>query len=974
MHFTALQVKTSYSILNSLNDIKKLVLKAVDYGYDSLAITDINNMFGVMEFYLECKKNNIKPIIGLDLEVDDIHLLLYAKNLSGYKNLIKLTTITSDRSLNLSDLEKYKDNLILVMPYKMFDDKIFSIYDDKFIGYTDTSDLEKIKDLKVFINDVSYLNSPDYKYLDYAKMIKNGKVIGEYELNRDIGKHLLTKEEFNEMVDNDTLQNIDYIVNNCNVELKYTEGLLPVYDESINSRDFLHDLSYKGLDRRLNGNITDEYKKRLDYELDVINKMGFNDYFLIVYDYVLYAKKHNILVGPGRGSAAGSLVSYTLGITDIDPIKYNLLFERFLNIERVTMPDIDIDFDALKRSDVIEYVINKYGIKNVAGITTFGTFGIKMAIRDMGRVMNVPLYVIDDLCKKIGNLNVEDIENNSELVKYLKSDNKLKKLFSVCKRIEGLPRHTSIHAAGVIMSSTTLDDIIPLNLDNGKYLSCYEAMYLEELGLLKMDFLGLKNLSIIDNILNSIKEKEKINLKFNDIPLSDDKTNEIFQKGDTSGIFQFESSGMQNFLVRLHPDSFTDVYNANAFFRPGPSSSIDSFIRRKFGKEKIDYFDNSLENILKETKGIIVYQEQIMNIANIMASFTLGEADILRRAMSKKKLSDITKYQDKFINQSISNGYSKDKASEIFNLILNFASYGFNKSHSVAYSIISYKMAYLKAHYPLYFYLALLNSSEMDEVKTKKYIQELKAHNLKVNKPDINISLANYTIHYNTIYLPFNTVKGISSVITNKIINAREDKFNDIYDFFVKMTKESIPKNVYISLITSGTLDTFNINRKTIYDNLDNLINYGNLVKDLGDNNVLKPEIIPSEEFSKEELINYEKECFGFYLSNHPVVYYRNKISNTMKLVDIKKYFNKNITCILLVDRVKEVNTKDNLKMAFLTCSDEETTVDVIIFPKVYETIEELKKSDIIKVEGKVERKKDYNIIASSITNVKEIL
>ena len=363
-----------------------------------------------------------------------------------------------------------------------------------------------------------------------------------------------------------------------------------------------------------------------------------------------------------------------------------------------------------------------------------------------------------------------------------------------------------------------------------------------------------------------------------------------------------------------------------------------------------------------------------MLIANIMAGFTLGEADILRRAMSKKKLGDIEKLKDKFINNSIKNGYSKEKVEHIFNLILNFASYGFNKSHSVSYSIISYKMAYLKAHYPLYFYLALLNSSEMDELKTKKYINEVKSHDLKITKPDINKSMDNYVIHYDTIYLPFNTIKGISSVITNKIIDVRKDKFIDIYDFFGKMAMESIPKNVYLSLITSGALDSFGLTRKTIYENLDNLVNYGNLVKDLGSESISKPELNIYDEFNKEELINFEKECFGFYLSNHPVVYYRSKIDNSVKLIDLKKYFNKNITTVLLIDKIKEITTKDNLPMAFVSCSDEEKSVDVIVFPNVYETIPNLKKGDIIKVEGKVERKKDYNIIASNIVNIKEIV
>ena len=361
-----------------------------------------------------------------------------------------------------------------------------------------------------------------------------------------------------------------------------------------------------------------------------------------------------------------------------------------------------------------------------------------------------------------------------------------------------------------------------------------------------------------------------------------------------------------------------------------------------------------------------------MLIANKMANFTLGEADILRRAMSKKKISDIEKLKDKFINNSIKNGYSKEKIELIFNKILDFASYGFNKSHSVAYSIISYKMAYLKAHYPLYFYLALLNSTGMDEEKIKRYLQEVKKHNLKVSKPDINRSGDNYVIYYDTIYLPFTIIKGISTIISKKIIDARKDKFTDIYDFFSKMTLESIPKNIYVSLIVSGSLDNFGFTRKTINENLDNLINYGNLVKDLGTDNVLKPELINYDEFSKEELINYEKECFGFYLSNHPVVFYRNKLENVVKLVNLKKYFNKNITTVVLVDRIKETNTKDNNKMCFISGSDEEVSVDIIVFPKVYETIDGIKKGDIIKVEGRVERKKDYNIIANSITNLKE--
>lgn len=948
-------LKTVYSFLTSLITIDDLINFAKTNKLDSLCICD-DNMYGVMEFIKKCNSNNIKPIVGLDIG----NCLLFAKDYRGYQNLMKLTTLKSEKELNIEELSKYSSSLICFIN-ENDDIRLKDIYDDYYIySLVDNDNFPLHKTL--------CLTKDDLDTLKYLHMLRDNKVLSdEYEFDNNVC--------YKKIIDN----RYEEFINKCNLVLPKYELNLPDYckfndTKGLNADDYLKSLSITGLNKRFSNKISKEYKERLLYELSIIKNMGFSNYFLIVYDYIKYAKTNGILVGPGRGSAAGSLVSFSLGITDVDPIKYDLLFERFLNSERVSMPDIDTDFPDNRRDEIINYVINKYGIKRVCQITTFGTFGIKMALRDMGRVMNIPLYVIDDLSKKIGNLNGSDITNDSELMKYINSDNKLKKLFSVTKRIEGIPRHTSIHAAGVVMSNTDLDDILPLVLDNDKYLSSYEAMYLEDLGLLKMDFLGLRNLAVIDNILKTLEKEKNISLKFSDIPLDDNETNKVFQRGDTEGIFQFESSGMKEFLIKLHPDNFTDVYNANAFFRPGPSSNIDSFIKRKYGKEKIDFFDNSLEDILKETKGIIVYQEQIMKIASKMANFTLGEADILRRAMSKKKLSDIEKYRDKFINNSINNGYSKEKTEKIFNLILNFASYGFNKSHSVAYSIISYKMAYLKAHYPLYFYLALLNSSEMDEVKTKKYLKEIKGHNLKVSKPDINKSNDNYVIHYDTIYLPFKVIKGISSVISNKIVLSRKEKFNDIYDFFGKLSLESIPKNVYISLIKGGTLDTFGLTRKTIYDNLDNLINYGNLVKDLGNDNVLKPEIINYPEFSKEELIGFEKECFGFYLSNHPVVYYRSKINNTIKIIDIKKYFNKYVTCIALIDRIKETKTKDGLLMAFMECSDEETKVDVIIFPKVYETLSKFKKGDIIKIEGRVERKNDYNIIASTITLVKEII
>ena len=944
-------LKTVYSFLTSIITIKDLITFAKSNNLNSLCICD-DNMYGVMEFIIECNKNDIKPIVGLDIE----RCLLFAKDYDGYKNLLKLATIKTERELDNDILKEYANSLIAFINENSFDNELVNIYEDNYIYGNDFK-----------IHKTLCLYKEDLDILKCLHMLRDNKTYSDdYEFDSDVCYEKIDDSRY-----------LDFI-SKCNLELPKYELNLPDYckfndTKGLNSDDYLENLSIAGLNKRLDSKITNKYKDRLLNELSVIKKMGFSNYFLIVYDFIKYAKTHDILIGPGRGSCVGSLVAYSLGIIDVDPIKYDLLFERFLNIERITMPDIDTDFPDDKRDEVINYVIDKYGMNCVSQIITFGTFGIKMALRDMGRVMNVPGYVIDNLTKKIGNMDTSLICDNKEIMNIIAADNKLMKLFTVSKRIEGIPRHSSIHASGVIISGTPLNDFVPLTFDSGKYLCSYEAKYLEEIGLLKMDFLGNTNLSIIDNILKLIKKYQNIDLKFSDIPLDNKKTYTIFQNGDTLGIFQFESMGMRNFLIKLHPDNFQDIYNANAFFRPGPSSHIDSFIKRKFNKEKIEYIDDSLKDILEDTKGIIVYQEQIMLIARRMANFSLGEADILRRAMSKKNVSELEKLKDKFINNAISNGYSREKVLEIYNLILNFASYGFNKSHSVAYSIISYKMAYLKANYPLYFYLSLLNSNLADD-KTKLYLMEIKKHNLKINKPDINKSNIDYEIYYNTIYLPFGIIKGISRIISEKIVGVRENGFKDIYDLFAKLVSIDIPKNIYLALINSGALDCFNYTRKTLVDNLDILVNYGNLVKDLGVNNLIKPEITNLEEFSKEELINSEKEYFGFYLSNHPVVYYRSKINGVVPLVDIKKYFNKNIISIMMIDRIKEVTTKKNEKMAFLTCSDEEVSIDVIVFPKTYENISNLKKNDIIKVDGKVERRDNYNIIANKITNVKEIV
>ena len=945
--------KTTYTFLSSLLTIDDLIEIAINNELDSIGICD-DNLFGVMEFIKKCEKNNLNPIIGLDLK----DRLLFAKNYKGYQNLLKLETIKNERELNQDDYNTYKDNLICI-PLSEID----LVYKDIFYPLNkDNYDKENI----IYINKLLYKEENDYKILKYLELLRdNLTIINDYEDKID------NYYKIDNNINNKYLENTIKLSKMCNLKLPKYSLNLAMFDSEIDSNTYLTNLAYKGLKKRLNDNLNNKYLERLKYELDVIIKMGFANYFLVVYDFIKYAKNKGILVGPGRGSACGSLVSFTLGITDIDPIKYDLLFERFLNIERITMPDIDTDFPDIYRDQIINYVKEKYGSKHVSNIITFGTMGAKLCIRDIGRVMNIALPDIDNICKIIGSRkdSLKDlIKNDVRLQTLIQSDNKIKKLMEVAIKVEGIKRHTSTHAAGVIISNNNLDEIVPLTYDEGtnSYISGYEASYLEDLGLLKMDFLGIKNLTTIMEIEESILKRDNIKISFKDIPLDDRETIELFQKGDTNGIFQFESVGMKNFLKELRPNNFIDLSNAIALFRPGPASSIPSFIKRKEGLEEIDYFDKSLEPILKPTYGIIIYQEQIMQIANIIAGYSLGEADILRRAMSKKKKEVLLKEREKFISSSIKRGYEENLVNKIYDLILKFAEYGFNKSHSIAYTMVSYKMAYLKVHFKKYFYISLLNSVISDTTKTKEYMYEIKKYDLGILKPDINLSSCSYEIHDDKILCPFNIIKGISKLICNKIIDERQDKYIDIYDLFSKNT--NLTKSNYEILIKAGCLDSFNYTRKTLINNLDSLINYSSLCKDLDKEFVLKPEIIISDEYDSMTLINMEKDLYGFYITNHPVLNYKLKENDIIDLNKIEDHFNKYINLIVMIEKTHEIETKKGDKMMFFTGSDEESIGDFTVFPKVYKEYFDIKKGDILKVLGKVEKRNgSYQIIVSKI-------
>ncbi len=698
--------------------------------------------------------------------------------------------------------------------------------------------------------------------------------------------------------------------------------------------------------------------------------MGFVDYFLIVFDYVRYAKKNRIFVGAGRGSAVGSLVAYSLGITSLDPIKYNLIFERFLNPERVTMPDIDIDFDADRRDEVIEYVRSKYGEKRVAHIVTYGTFASREAIRAIAKINNVSddmlaniLPYIDKDPKKKLSSNLDD-----KLKIVLQEYSQLNKVFHEAEVIEGIKKHIGIHAAGVVISSCDLSDVIPLTYNGQEYLTGYTMNELEELGLLKMDFLSIKNLTIISNVLDDIEKDTGKRLDLDKVNLNDNKIYELFSRADTVGVFQFESVGMKNFLKKLKPKEFKDLIMAIAIYRPGPMDQIDTYIKRHAGA-KIDYPDDSLKDILEDTYGIMIYQEQVMQILVKMGGFTFGEADMVRRAISKKKLKLIEEAKDKFIDNSIKNGYTKEKANEVYELIVKFADYGFNKSHSVAYSFIAYQMAYLKVHFPEYYYINLLNNNIGGEAKTKEYIDEIKRSGLSVLKPDINKSNKTYVKEEKGIRLPLRCIKGVGNVAADNIIKIRGDKpFADIFDFLARVKKNDVNKKVLDILIDAGVFDSFGYNHSTLKYNMDTLLNYADLISDLDESLVSKPEIIEIDESSKEVLMKIEKELFGFYISSHP----SSKYPDMFKLIDITNSFNKRVKGVYLVEKISMIKTKNNDDMCFLTLSDETSTGDFVIFPKKINLVTDLEVGDIIEIEGMVERRLDkYQIVVDKLVKLK---
>ena len=970
---------SNYTLLSSLIKIDDLIKYAKDNNISSISLTD-TNMYGTMEFIKKCRSENIKPIVGLKVLLDDYYIVLLSKDYDGYKSLIKLSTIQNESIINNKLLKEYNKNVICILPYTYKDkyDELNNIYLDLYLGYSNKSEEKNSSIITkniVFFRESLYLVKKDKDILEYLLRIRDGKTVLD-EVDYDIKDKELYINNIDDLSNKLGLENTIKIADMCNLEFPKSENLLPIYDCD-DPNKYLFDLCRLGLSKRLNKEIPDNYKKRLIYELTVIKDMGFSNYFLVVYDFIKFAKKNKILVGPGRGSAAGSLVAYSLGITEIDPLKYDLLFERFLNPERKTMPDIDTDFPDNKRELVIDYVKEKYGEKRVSGIITFGTMAAKQVIRDVSRVLNIPVYKVDALTKFIPSFTKDklmDIYKNNESFRIrIDSDTSLSEMFKIATKLEGFPRHISQHAAGIVMSKKDLDEVIPLVKVDDLYLTSYSMEYLEELGLLKMDFLVLKNLTLIDNVINDIKTNLDIDIDFNKIPLDDKESLELFRTGNTCGIFQFESSGMRNFLKRLKPNSFDDIVAAIALYRPGAANSIDPYIKRKEGKEKITYLDPSLEEVTKSTYGLLIYQEQIMQVASIYAGYTLGEADILRRAMSKKKFDLLKAEEDKFITKSIEKGHNKEQAKKIFDLILQFAGYGFNKSHSVVYSVIAYKMAYLKAHYKTIFFANLLSNVIGSETKTNEYILECRANDVSVEKPTISNSESRYIVKDDKIIYPISNIKGIGIVVSEEINKAKEvGAFIDIYDCISRLYLAGVGKKTLETLIYANVFVEFNYNRATLINNLDSLFNYAELTKDIDPSLVIKPEIEEYEEYDNSILLEKEKEVFGFYLSSHPVTMYKKDNPNCLTLDKLNDYVNKVIDTIILVDKIKVINTKKGDKMAFITGSDETATREFIMFPREYNNFSNINKSNIIKIRGSVEKRLDeVQVIIKKIRVIK---
>lgn len=1058
MQYVPLHLHSEYSLLDGAIRLKDLCAFAKENDMPAVAITDHGVMYGAIDFYRTAKDMGIKPLIGSEFYVfqGDLteknqsrnhlnHLVLIAKDKQGYANLIKLVSIAHcdgfyyKPRINFDLIKQYSQGLIclsacvqgeladLILQKELLKAKETAakykelFKDDYYIELQDHGldkqkrsnpdliNIAKELDIKLVItNDSHYLRKEDADWHDTLLCLQTNALKSEenrfhFPNNEFYVKTVSELRDSFKWLDSETFEkaiaNTVEVAEKCHLIIEMGNSPLPQFEvpKSHTVETYLDFRVREGLAKRYT-EITPEIEKRVKYELGIIEQMGFSAYFLITWDFINFAKENDIPVGPGRGSAAGSIVAYALGITDLDPIRHNLLFERFLNPERISMPDVDIDFCIERRSEVIDYVAKKYGADKVCQIVTFGTFAAKAALKGVARVFNIPFAESNKLSSLIPaypGAKIDDaLKDGMELKTLYDSDAELKKLIDMARSIEGIKNNIGMHAAGVIISHKPLNEIVPVQPSKeGIIITGYAMGDLEKLGLLKMDFLGLRNLTIISKTLKLIKKRHSIDIAINDIPLDDKKTYKLLTKGETAGVFQLESSGMRKLVRDLKPSVFEDLGALVALFRPGPleSGMVTEFVERKHGRQSIKYAHESLEPILKDTYGTIVYQEQIMQIFQTLAGYSLGQADMVRRMMGKKKISEMAKQKEKFILGAGKNGMNSKAATELFEQIEKFAEYCFNRSHSAAYAFVAYQTAYLKAHYPVEYLSALLSSVSGDQDKTQAYIEEAQKYGIKVLPPDINKSYADFTPDDNNIRFGLTSIKQVGEVVVESIINERDQsgEFTSIYDFCTRVDSKCSNKRVLEGLIKAGAFSNLEKSRKQLLENIEFIVSTANKetqARDLGQCSLFTgecsaPEFKLSgtdEEFDDKQIQSFEKEFLGFYVTTHPLSSIRDKLPFLMthKISDLPEIPNeKMVTICGLITSVKQIPTKkDPTKfIKFITIEDLSGKIEAVCFNKILQTYDAFLQSEQkVIISGRISRR-DEAAVSIIVETVKPV-
>ena len=1081
--FVHLHVHSEYSLLDGANRIKQLPKIAKELGMDAISITDHGVMYGAIEFYKACKDEGIKPIIGCEVYVAPRsrfnkeagidnkynHLILLAKNNEGYKNLSKMVSIGFTEGyyykprIDLETLEKYHEGLICCsaclggsLPQAILDgnmekaEEIALWHKDLFgedyyieiqantlkeqaLANPKLVQLARKLDISlVATNDAHYTKKEDAYNHEVLLCIQTGKKMSDMDRMRfeTDDFYIKSPEEMKEFFSNfpDAIQNTVKIAEKCNVEFEFGHTILPNYEvpaEFETHYDYFKKLCEDGLIKRYGENVSKEIRDRMEYEVSVIQKMGYVDYFLIVWDFINWAKLNGIPVGPGRGSGAGSIVAYSIGITDIDPIKYNLLFERFLNPDRISMPDFDVDFCYERRQEVIDYVARKYGRDHVSQIITFGTMSARMVIRDVGRALDFPYSDTDKLAKMIPfeiHITIaKAMEQNRELKELYDNNEEIHKLLDIAMGLEGMPRQASTHACGVVITKDPVDSYVPLYVNEGAISTQYTMTILEQLGLLKMDFLGLRTLTVIQDAINLIKENRGIDVKF-DEEMNDQKVYKLWGEGKSVGIFQFESAGMTNFMKELKPDSLEDIIAGVSLYRPGPMDQIPRYIKNKLNPAHSEYTHPALEPILKVTYGCMVYQEQVMQIVRDLAGYSLGRADLVRRAMGKKKLDVMAKEREIFINGQVDengnvivpgcvrNGIDAVSANKIFDEMAEFAKYAFNKSHAAAYAVVSYRTAYLKAYYPEELMAATLNSYLGNLDKIPLYIDECRRMNIDILKPDINESFTRFTVYNNKIRFGLGSIKNVGVAVVESIVLERKKNgpYLSFTDFCERIQEEAVNKKCIESLIKSGAFDCFGQTRSTLLASFETIIdtiqdsarkNFKGQVSmfdldsmDSEDKEELKYTFTELKEFEDRELLSMEKEMLGIYISGHPLAKIREQIIkstniDTMKMMELKEEVDSTGNTINykdgqivkyagIISSIKKKYTKNNKLMAFATIEDLYGVAEIIVFENAYQGAANLLVTDnIVLVAGRLSIREDeeVKIVAREIKELSEV-